>query len=211
MLYGAAYPPAEDVLDELTPEHGFWIVDRQYGSVLDEVAAVSGAGDFDGDGRPDVAASVPSPWVSDRSTVTVTTTGFLPRLRYPALSGTAGAPLRAEPAQARATGATTFTVTPPLPPGLALEAATGVITGTPTTPGTTRHRIGLRDTAGHTAATITLAIAAAPAAPAARSRPHRSRPPRRRAACAVQCALSGRRVRCRATETVPGTLKTRCG
>ncbi|MDA0167994.1 FG-GAP-like repeat-containing protein [Solirubrobacter taibaiensis] len=209
VLYGAAYPPAEDVLDELTPEHGFWIVHKHYGSVLDDVAAVSGAGDFDGDGRPDLAASVPDPWVTGRSTVTVTTTGFLPRLRYPDLAGTAGTPLRAEPTQVRATNGT-FTVSPPLPHGLTLDPETGVIAGTPTAPGTTRRRIGLRDATGTTAATITLAIAAAPpSAPA--PTPIVAAPIPRPAAVgrvSVKCALSGRRVRCRATETVPGTLKT---
>ena len=43
VLFVAPYPPAEDVLDELTRDHVFWIVDRQYGSVLHEISSVSGA------------------------------------------------------------------------------------------------------------------------------------------------------------------------
>ena len=80
-----------------------------------------------------------------------TTTDFLPRLRYPDLAGTAGTPLRVEPTQVRATNGT-FTVSPPLPHGLTLDPKTGMIAGTPTAPGTTRRRIGLRDTTGATSA-----------------------------------------------------------
>lgn len=66
----------------------------------------------------------------------------------------------------------TFSVVGELPPGLALESATGVFSGTPTTPGTYSFSVGVSDTVGsigvalkavHVAEqTFTIVIAAAP-------------------------------------------------
>src|SRR6185312_4509149 len=39
----------------------------------------------------------------------------------------------------------TWSVTPPLPPNLSFNSATGAISGTPTTQGTTTHTFSLRD------------------------------------------------------------------
>ena len=61
--------------------------------------------------------------------------------------GTVNQPYSASLTPAGGTPPYTWSVTPPLPNGLTLDPATGAITGTPTTEGTTAHTVSLHDNA----------------------------------------------------------------
>jgi len=52
-----------------------------------------------------------------------------------------------------------------LPDGLSLDSASGVLSGTPTTPGTYTFTVGASNGLGHDAASVTITVAPAPAAP----------------------------------------------
>jgi hypothetical protein len=52
-----------------------------------------------------------------------------------------------------------------LPDGLSLDSASGVLSGTPTTPGTFTFTVGASNSLGHDAASVTITVAPAPAAP----------------------------------------------
>src|SRR5262245_19587616 len=60
-------------------------------------------------------------------------------------AGTVNQPYSASVKGSGGTTPYTWSVSPALPPNLSLNTATGAITGTPTTPGTTSHTFTLRD------------------------------------------------------------------
>jgi hypothetical protein len=140
---------------------------------------VGGGGDVTGDGRPDVLADVPmiggDPGVWKVSVVS----GFgTPALAYPLIAGHVGTPLSVAPTTFLRTGAATITPTGSLPAGLSVNAATGVISGTPRAVGMSTAVLNLVDDASSTAATVNFSIAAAgvtgpsgPTGPTGRSGP----------------------------------------
>lgn len=67
---------------------------------------------------------------------------------------------------ANVTGTKTFSVSPPLPAGLTLNASTGVVTGTPTaTQATATHTVSVTDGTNFAAATISVSVTAATDSP----------------------------------------------
>ncbi len=136
--------------------------------------SVAGVGDFDADGRDDVVAGGRGSSSTDRGWASVVFSSFLPRIAYrDTLLASAGQPFSASPSVLRAFGPRTVTVSPPLPAGLSLNATTGQITGTPTTPGITSHRFTLTDIIGRTATTVTIGVvnAVGPTGPTGASGP----------------------------------------
>lgn len=123
-------------------------------------ASISGGGDINGDGRDDVAMGVPraSPnSMAEAGTLYVVYTAFLPRVKYRGtLLARVGEPMSSPPLSLKATGPRTFSASPALPSGLSLDPVSGKISGTPTSPGVSRHRISLVDGLGMTAAEITV-------------------------------------------------------
>ncbi len=159
VIYGE---PTNSVVDlsSVTSAQGFRI-DGAGGSDQSGIA-VAGAGDINGDGRDDVligayGASKNSRPSSGSSYVVYPT--FLPKIAYDApLTAMTGQPFSLSPTTLRSTGPRTITVSPPLPAGLSLDPATGVISGTPTTPGSSSHEVTLTDSLGTTAARITIGV-----------------------------------------------------
>jgi hypothetical protein len=135
----------------------------------DQVAAV---GDFNGDGRDDIAVAGPHSdvdGVAEVGTVSLVYGFGAASLAYPgSIAARVGKPQpRLEPA-VRRTGTAAFTIAPALPAGLALDPATGAIAGTPrTAAAATRHTVTMTDLTGSTTTGITVAVAAAPTVPAA--------------------------------------------
>ncbi len=99
-----------------------------------------------------------------QASITLTGSGVfpVPQLSYPAAVGTVGTRLSIAPVESHS-GTPAFAIGAPLPPGLALDPATGVISGTPTT-ATPRaaYPISLTDAGGGVTATAALTIQAAP-------------------------------------------------
>ncbi len=139
---------------------------------------VAGAGDINGDSRPDMLFAAPSAGIGGTAYALF---GFGPAaLAYDpaARSGTVGAPLTPlTPSLVRRTGPPVFSVQPALPAGLTIDPATGAIAGTPTAAlPSTPFTVTMTDLAGSASAAVTLAVQAAPVVPiAAAAGPRSSR------------------------------------
>jgi hypothetical protein len=135
---------------------------------------VAGPGDFNGDGRDDVAMAGPHTDIGPLAEIgsLYMVYGFGPAsLGYAgAVAGRVGEPVAPLSPAVRRTGTAAFTVSPPLPAGLALDPATGVIAGTPQAQADpARHTVTMTDLTGATMATVDVEVAAAPSATAAAS------------------------------------------
>ncbi len=97
-------------------------------------------------------------------TITVAAAGVAPIITNSPLTaaGTVGTPFSFT---ITASGSPTSYTATPLPAGLSIVAATGAITGTPTTVGTTSVLLGATNTTGTGNATLTITVAAAGVAP----------------------------------------------
>ena len=201
LIYGRTSSLNIDLLS-FASSQGF----RVDGAAADDESgtSVSGAGDVDGDGRADLL--VGSPFTDNDSLINsgsayLVYSAFLPRVAYAeSLRATRGEPFSASPTVFRSTGTGSVSAAPPLPAGLTLSPATGVISGTPTALGTTSHEITLVDTLGFTSTRITIEVIEAtgpigPTGPAAkgskvkcRVKGKRSRPRARKVICRVKLA-----------------------
>ncbi len=119
---------------------------------------------MNGDGRPDLLIGAP---FADNNDLTDSGSAYLilgfgtPELAYPVVNATVGAPLSVLPTTVRRTGQASFSVSPALPAGLALDTATGEVAGRPTAvvPRTT-FTVTMSDLAGSARAAVVLQVAA---------------------------------------------------
>ncbi len=117
--------------------------------------SVSGAGDVNGDGLADII-------IGALRYASVIRTTFLPKIAYrDTLLAPANQVVSFSPRTFRATGPRTLTVSPALPDGLTLNPTTGLISGTPTQPGITEHKIKLVDQIGWTTFDLTIGVVSA--------------------------------------------------
>jgi FG-GAP repeat/Putative Ig domain len=163
-------------------------------------AAVSGAGDWNGDGRPDVVVGVPNASYNLRqeSGSAYVVLGFgAPALEYGRpLTATVRSTLKAHaPTRIERTGSPTFQAAPPLPAGLRFDAA-GAVVGTPTAAkARTEHTVTMRDLVGQATASLVVTVLADRTKPglavraASPQRPLRGRRVVVRARCNEACTL----------------------
>ncbi len=158
-------PKAEESMD---PSEGFLIRGQYsesfFSSPHDPPAGTKtiALGDVNGDGRADVLVG------TGYYRYLIGALGFgTPTVSYPsATSATVGDPLDLAPEGVKRTGDATFSVEPALPEGLALDPATGRITGTPTAPQpSTAYTVTMDDLAGTGTAAFALTVAAEEAGP----------------------------------------------
>ena len=174
---------------------------------------VAGLGDFNGDGRDDVAVSAPFVNLGadqDPGMVSIVY-GFGTRsLAYSgSIAGRVGEPVtRLAPAVSR-TGPAGFAVSPALPAGLALDPSTGAITGTPQEAAAGLHTVTMTDLTGASTATVAIDVAAPP--PAAVVAPAAAAAPTTTALTGLtvrrRCATSARRVSVRFRLSAAATVR----
>jgi hypothetical protein len=126
-------------------------------------SSVAGAGDVNGDGRPDVAVGAYRALTGGVQTGgSYVLFGFgTPQLSYPtgAISGRQDTAIAALTPSLRRTGPASFSVAPALPTGLTLNPATGVISGTPIAAAALAvHTITMTDLAGAVSAPMSIQI-----------------------------------------------------
>jgi len=167
VIYGKASPSDVDLSS--LGSSGF----RADGGAAGDLSgySVASAGDVNGDGRADVIVGAPLANPSSRSGAGSSYLfGFGTALvSYPgAITATVGTPITSLTPTVRRTGAASFSVSPALPAGLSLDAATGVISGTPTEAATATSTVTMTDLSGTASTTVSVTVEAAPtSAPAA--------------------------------------------
>ena len=169
---------------------------------------VAGLGDFNGDGRDDVAVAGPNSDIgglSELGTLSVVYGFGAASLTYPgSVTGRVGQPLTPLTPAVRRTGTAAFAVSPPLPAGLALDPATGAISGTPlAAAAATQHTVTMTDLTGSTAADIAVEVAAAPPATQA------AMPSVGALTVTPRCAASARRMTVRFRLSMATTVRVR--
>ena len=173
------------------------------GAAADDLSgrSVASAGDVNGDGRADVIVGAPlaDPSLADAAGSSYVIYGFgTASVSYPgAITARVGTPITSLTPTVRRTGAASFSVSPALPAGLSLDAATGVISGTPTEAATATSTVTMTDLSGTASTTVSVTVEAAPT----------STPAAQPAAPAAQPAALKVRMTCKGTVcTTRGTL-----
>ena len=95
--------------------------------------AVAGVGDVNGDGRPDVLLGAPGVYgnAGDNAGAAYVTYGFgAASVAYAPIAGWVGQPIGPRTPVFARTGMPSFSVAPALPAGLALDPASGTVSGT---------------------------------------------------------------------------------
>ena len=128
--------------------------------------SVASAGDVNGDGRADVIVGAPYADPSSRNLAgsSYVIYGFgTASVSYPgAITATVGTPITSLTPTVRRTGTAAFSVSPALPAGLSLDAATGVISGTPNEAATATSTVTMTDLSGTASTTVSVTVEAAP-------------------------------------------------
>ena len=158
VVYGSAIPINVDLAS--LGSQGIRIAGAANGDFCG--TAVGGAGDVNGDGRPDliIGSRQADPGGRSMAGTSSIVYGFgSPTLSYPVgFTGTPGV-LSASPVPAVArTGAATFSMVTPLPTGLSIAPLTGIVSGTPAALGTGTYTVSMQDLVGTTTATIEIGV-----------------------------------------------------
>jgi hypothetical protein len=131
--------------------------------------SVSGAGDINGDGRPDVTlgADVANGNGRPASGSVYGVYGFgIPEVAYDPVVASVGKALTRAPKLVRRTGDPSFSVSPTLPAGLRLDPLTGVLSGMPQrVQAATSYTVTMTDLAGTTTAKLSVQVKAQPSSP----------------------------------------------